>query len=205
MFLDAKGKPCPQPVVLALKALPGLSGGEALTVAVDNEAAVQNLTRMGGEKGCAVQTETLPAGGWAVTLTPGAAPAQPASGAPFACDVPAAPAAGSRTVVAIGTDAMGRGSEELGHILLKGFLYALAQLETPPQTLLFFNGGARLTVEGSASLADIRDMESRGAEVLTCGTCLDYYGIKDKLAVGQVTNMYSITEKLTGAAHLVQL
>ena len=105
----------------------------------------------------------------------------------------------------MGTDVMGRGSDELGRALLKSLLYALAQLETPPRTLLFFNGGAKLTVEGSQSLEDLRELESRGTEILTCGTCLDYYGLKEKLAVGSITNMYRIAEILTQADRLVNL
>ena len=83
--------------------------------------------------------------------------------------------------------------------------YALAQLEVPPVTLLFFNGGAKLTVEGSQSLEDLRTLEEAGTEILTCGTCLDYYGLKDKLAIGSVTNMYRIAEILTTADRLVTL
>ena len=89
--------------------------------------------------------------------------------------------------------------------MVKSFLYALAQLETPPRTMLFFNGGAKWTVEGSPSLEDLRELESRGTEILTCGTCLDYYGLKEKLAVGSVTNMYRIAEILTQADRLVNL
>ena len=103
---------------------------------------------------------------------------------------------GADAVVAIGSDTMGRGSEELGHALVKSFLYALAQLETPPRTMLFFNEGAKWTVEGSPSLEDLRELESRGTEILTCGTCLDFHGLKDKLAVGGITNLYAISQIL---------
>mgnify|MGYP001439145571 CR=1 FL=1 len=71
--------------------------------------------------------------------------------------------------------------------------------------MLFYNGGAKLTVEGSASLEDIRGLEAQGVEIMTCGTCLNYYGLTDKLAVGGVTNMYSIVEKLAGASRVSQL
>ena len=98
------------------------------------------------------------------------------------------------TVVAVDTDTMGRGNEELGHILMKGFIYALAHQEKVPDTMLFYNGGAHLTCEGSESLDDIKELASRGTKILTCGTCLDFYGIKDKLAVGEVTNLYAIAE-----------
>ena len=87
---------------------------------------------------------------------------------------------------------------------MKGFLYALSQQETLPKTILFYNGGAHLTAQGSESLEDLRSMEAQGVQILTCGTCLDYYGLKDKLAVGGVTNMYSIVEILSGAAHVIK-
>lgn len=111
---------------------------------------------------------------------------------------------GSDYVVAVDTDVMGRGSEELGRVLMKGFLFALSQLENLPKTVLFYNGGAKLTVEGSDSLEDLRSMAERGVEILTCGTCLNYYGLTEKLAVGGVTNMYTIVEKLTAAAKVVK-
>ena len=202
MLLDARGKPCPQPVVLALHALPQLKAGEELDVLVDNEAAVENLRRMAGQKGrsTAVTQEDnfwhVRIGESSVSSAPDAQPQQVPS-----CCAPM----GAAAVVAVGTDVMGRGSEELGRALIKSFLYALAQLEVPPVTLLFFNGGAKLTVEGSQSLDDLRALEEAGTEILTCGTCLDYYGLKDKLAVGSVTNMYRIAEILTTADRLVTL
>ena len=107
-------------------------------------------------------------------------------------------------MVAVDTDVMGRGSDELGRTLMKGFLFAVSQLPVLPKTVLFYNGGARLTVEGSASLEDLKNMEAQGVEILTCGTCLNHYGLTDKLAVGGVTNMYTIVEKLAGAGKVVK-
>ena len=199
MTIDARGKACPQPVVLSLHAMADLKEGEPLEVWVDNDAAVENLKRMAAQKGRAA-TVQQEADYWRVLIGDGAQDAPQSATQPNCCTV-----MGADAVVAIGSDTMGRGSEELGHTLLKGFLYALAQLETPPRTLLFFNGGAKLTVEGSQSLEDLRELESRGTEILTCGTCLDYYGLKEKLAVGSVTNMYRIAEILTQADRLVNL
>ena len=90
---------------------------------------------------------------------------------------------------------MGEGNEELGRALLKAFLFALTQQETLPAAILFYNAGAAVTCEGSASLEDLQALQSRGVEILTCGTCLNYYGLTEKLRVGEVTNMYVIAEK----------
>jgi len=99
---------------------------------------------------------------------------------------------------------MGEGSDELGKILLKGFLYALGQQETLPKTILFYNGGAAMTCEGSPSLEDLTSLQALGVEILTCGTCLNFYGLTDKLKVGEVTNMYAITEKMSQADLIVR-
>ena len=79
-------------------------------------------------------------------------------------------------------------------MLIKGFLFAVTQLEKLPKTMLFYNGGATLTAEGSDSLEDLKSLEAQGVEILTCGTCLNYYGLTEKLQVGSVTNMYTIVE-----------
>ena len=101
-------------------------------------------------------------------------------------------------------DRMGDGDDELGRILMKSFLFAVTQLDQLPETILFYNGGAKLTVEGSESLEDLKKMEEQGTVIMTCGTCLDFYGIKDKLAVGTVTNMYSIVETLQNAGKVIR-
>ena len=107
-------------------------------------------------------------------------------------------------MVVISADHMGEGNDELGKILLKGFLFALTQQEKLPSTILFYNGGAALTCEGSAMLEDLKALEAQGVEILTCGTCLNFYGLTEKLAVGSVTNMYTIAEKLTQAGNVVK-
>ena len=99
---------------------------------------------------------------------------------------------------------MGEPEKELGKILLKGFLFALSKKEDVPKKIIFYNGGARLTCEGSESLDDLRELEKSGAEITTCGTCLKFQNLEDKLKVGGVTNMYEITEALTGPYRVVK-
>ena len=115
-----------------------------------------------------------------------------------------APDARDNTVVVVSSDRMGSGNDELGKVLIKGFIFAVTQLDTLPKTMLFYNGGATLTTEGSDSLEDLKSLEAQGVEIMTCGTCLDYYGLKDKLAVGTVTNMYSIVETMAKAGRIVR-
>ena len=196
-IVDARGEQCPMPVVKATKALGAMNGG-TLEVLVDNEIAVQNLDRMAASRGLKAQSSRQQ-DGFHVVIEVTGGQKQPAQEAP-ACR---SDRRGS-FVVAVDTAVMGRGSDELGGVLMKGFLYAVSQLETLPKTILFYNGGAHLTTEGSASLEDLRSMEAQGVEIMTCGTCLNFYGLTDKLAVGKVTNMYSIVETLAGAEKVVK-
>lgn len=189
--VNAIGEACPLPVIKTLHALQELGGAGVVQTLVDNEIAVQNLTRLAESKGCAIETEKLAEKEYRVTIT--ASQAVTSTGEEVAACV--VPAAQKKVVVVVSADHMGEGSEELGKILLKGFLFALTQQEKLPTTILFYNGGARVTCEGSASLEDLKALAAQGVEILTCGTCLNYYGLTDKLQVGEVTNMYVIAEK----------
>ena len=109
-----------------------------------------------------------------------------------------------RLVVAVNSDVMGHGDDVLGGLLIKSFIYALSQQDVLPDTILFYNGGAKLTCFHEDIIKDLQEMQERGTEVMTCGTCLNHYGIADQLKVGTVTNMYDIVEKLTTADLVVK-
>ena len=197
--VDARGDACPLPVVKAKKAIAELNGAGEVEVLVDNEIAVQNLTKMAQQKGYTYSAEKRAEREYRVLFTVGeAAPETPA--APEACT----PDARTDAVVAIASDKMGEGAEELGKTLLKAFVFSLTQQEKLPKTILFYNGGAHLTCEGSPMLEDLKALEAEGVEILTCGTCLNFYGLTEKLAVGGVTNMYVIAEKLLHAGNVVK-
>ena len=104
------------------------------------------------------------------------------------------------TVAVISSNVMGNGDDELGKILIKGFIYALSQMDT----ILFYNGGEKITTEDSESLEDLKKMVEEGVEILTCGTCLKHYGLMEKLMVGKVTDMYTIAERMTGADKVIR-
>ena len=198
--VDARGEQCPIPVVKATKAIGEMTEPSVLEVHVDNEIAVQNLLRMASGKGYAAKSEQLAEKHYQVTVDVDRLPEAGIAPEAAVC----LPDARGNTVVAVGTAYMGVGNDELGKTLMKGFLYAVSQQEELPKTMLFYNGGAHLTTEGSASLEDLKNMEAQGVEILTCGTCLDFYGLKDKLAVGGVTNMYAIVEKMSKAAKVIK-
>ena len=201
--VNAMGEACPIPVVKTLNAIKALTGPDVIETSVDNATAVQNLIRMADKKGCPVSSEKISDNEYKVTITVGeAALSAPVDTENVVCELPKN--AKKNTVVVISSKAMGHGGDELGTALMKGFIYALSQQETLPTTILFYNGGASITCEGSVSLEDLKSMEAQGVEILTCGTCLNFYGLTEKLAVGEVTNMYTIVEKMTDADLIVK-
>jgi len=193
--VDARGLACPQPVILTRAAL---QESDAVLSIVDSETARQNVTRMAEKAGCTVEAE-IRSDGIYLNLRKAAAEPETIPAAAFS-----APLSGP-LVLTIPSDAMGRGDDELGHILIRGFFHALGETDPRPDTIIFFNSGVKLVVEGSPVLEDLQAFCGQGGEILACGTCLGHYGLKDKVAVGEVSNMYSIAETLLRAGKVVSL
>ena len=189
--VNAMGDACPIPVIKTKKAMQELTGADTIEVLVDNEIAVQNVTKMAAAQGGVVTSEKVAEKEYKITI-------QVEENCCKVMDDE------KKIIVAVNSDKMGSGNDELGKVLLKGFIYAITQLDKLPKTMLFYNGGATLTCEGSDSLEDLKLLESQGVEIMTCGTCLDYYHLKEKLAVGSVTNMYAIVEAMDGADRIIR-
>ena len=198
--VDAIGDACPIPVIKTKKVLDSLTGPGVVQTHVDNEIAVQNLTKLAGSRSLEVSSEKVEDKHFVVTIrTEGAAePAQEEE------TVSCIPDARENIVVAVGSDCMGSGNDELGKALMKSFIYAVSQMDKLPKTILFYNGGATIPIEGSDSLEDLKSLEAMGVQIRTCGTCLNFYGLTDKLAVGEVSNMYDIVETLAGASKVIR-
>ena len=109
-----------------------------------------------------------------------------------------------KKVIVISANQMGSGSEELGKTLLKGFIYAVTQQDELPKTMLFYNSGVYMTCEDSPSLEDLKSLEAQGVNIMSCGTCLNYYGLSEQLKVGSVTNMYDIVEAMEKADSIIK-
>ena len=181
------------------KAIAELNGAGEVEILVDNEIAVQNLTKMAQQKGLVYSAEKLAEREYSVRFTVGEAVPEHEEKSRSLCTGYPYRYSGCHR---LGSD--GRGAEELGKTLLKAFVFSLTQQDKLPKTILFYNGGAHLTCEGSPMLEDLKALEAEGVEILTCGTCLNFYGLTEKLAVGGVTNMYIIAEKMFGAGNVVK-
>lgn len=202
-IIDAREKVCPVPVVETKKGLKALNAGDTMEVHVDNFIAVQNLSKMAEQMKLPVASEKIDDNHYVVTLSITTNLkdniGQTAENTDCIDDIRI-----DRTVVVLASDKMGEGDERLGHLLMKGFIYALTEQDQLPETILLYNSGCYLSTEDSDSVADLRLLESQGVEVLTCGTCLNHYGLGDKLSVGDVTNMYVIVEKQVQATKIIK-
>lgn len=199
-IVHAIGDVCPVPLVKAKNAIAELQNGGKVEVLVDNEIAVQNLKKMAQQKGYGFLVKEEKEKEYHVELTVSEAGTVKAQ-EDTVCLVPSAE---KTKLVVLSADHMGEGAEELGNILMKSFLYALTQQDELPDTILCYNSGAKLTCKGSESLEDFRNLAARGVEILTCGTCLNFYGITEKLQVGGVTNMYDIVERMSRADRVIR-
>ena len=201
--VDARGEQCPIPVIKAKKALESAKKGDLVVVFVDNEIAVQNLQKLATQKNEGFQWKKNGDSEYEAVFTVGNSDSAQEEELEISCEMPTLNRK-KKTVVAIASNQMGVGEEALGKTLLKGFLYALTQQDVLPDTILFYNGGASISCEGSDSLEDLKWLEQQGVEIITCGTCLNFYGIAEKLAVGKVTNMYEIVQTMMSADALIK-
>ncbi len=192
-FVDALGKACPMPVIMAKKEID--AGNTAFVVAVDNEVAVENLKRLAESQNYQASVENKD-GNFHVTFTGEGAVAaaeetkdsKPANWALF-----------------VGKDFIGDGSEELGNSLMTMFFYTLAESNDPPRYILFMNSGVKLPVENDQVVEHLKTLQDKGSEILVCGTCLKFFNIADSLKIGTVSNMYDISERMHAADKVITL
>ena len=187
--VDAIGQVCPVPIILTKNALKDIEEGQ-VEVSVDNKISLENLEKMSREMGYDYSVEE--------------------SGEIFKIVINKMREeveirdSEENTVVVIDSVHMGKGDEELGRILMKGFVYTLSEMEDIPKTILLYNEGVKLAVKGADSLQDLITLEERGVEILSCGTCLNFYGIAEELGVGSITNMYTILERQMNATRVIK-
>ncbi|HBD63359.1 MAG TPA: sulfurtransferase-like selenium metabolism protein YedF [Clostridiales bacterium] len=199
--IDARGKICPQPVMMTKQAAD--TGEKELMVIVDNETARENVSKFGNKLGYSVNVEDKEDGIYISLVNDEITD----------CDIATEEAVADsinklkqpKKGFVIGSDKLGKGSDDLGKILMKGFLYTLSETKPYPNFLIFLNSGVKLTASGSESIDDLKKLESAGVKIVSCGTCLDFFEIKDKLEVGSVTNMYDIVETIAESDNAVMI
>ena len=200
IVVNCMGDQCPIPVVKTMKALAAMTEPGTLEIHVDYEVPVQNLSRFAADRKLPVTAEKLDDKHYVVRMEV----AEPKAAAAKQETPGCIPDLRGDTVIAIASECMGSGDDQLGATLMKGFIYAVSQQEELPSAMLFYNSGAKLTAEGAVTVEDLKNLEAQGVEILTCGTCANFFGLEGKQAVGSITNMYVIVEKLTAASKVIR-
>lgn len=201
-IVDARGLTCPQPVLLTKKAL---ETKDSITVLVDNTTALENVKRFAQNSGCTVEVKEETGGFYRLDIVKdrGVHIKEP-SPEEISCDINRTTGTDRPLVVMITSDKMGIGDDELGTVLMRSFIHTLTEMETQPDVMIFYNSAVKLTIEGSDVLHDLKKIEEKGIKILVCGTCLNFFNIKEKLRIGLVSNMYDITETLLKAKKIVK-
>jgi len=195
-IVDARGLACPEPVLLTKKAVD--DGEKEFVVLVDDEIPKENIRKFCDGNNCSMD-EAPDAGGWKLTVRQKEGCA--------ACEEllePVKRESNSRITFIITCNKIGI-NDELGKILIEGFINTLPSATNKPRLVIFLNEGVHLTTEGSPVLQSLAKLVELGVEVRSCGTCLDYYGLKEKLKVGIITNMYDTVEAMTGGDVIVKI
>lgn len=196
--VDARGQLCPKPVIMTKIELDKLDEGTITTI-VDNEVAKDNVSKLATGMGLQFNVDKTKDNEYIIHINKWNT--EKVTEEVLTCEVDYF----KDLTIIFNSDEMGEGNEELGKILIKGLIYTIKETKPLPSTLVFYNGGVKLTCQGSEALDDLKAMEVEGVEILSCGLCLDYYGIKDNLAVGEITNMYNIYEKMRNSNNTITI
>ncbi|MDD6920322.1 MAG: sulfurtransferase-like selenium metabolism protein YedF [Eubacteriales bacterium] len=201
--LDAVGKACPLPVIEAKQALSDPSTTDGINIKVDNDTAVFNLGKLATSLGYTSSNKKLADNLFEVTIMKNA-DASNTSDDEESQTIQETVSHKKITTIVIEGDVMGKGDEVLGKNLLKGFIFALSKRDVMPDNIIFYNKGAYVSSTESETIDDLKSMEARGVNIITCGACLDFYKLKEELKVGNVSNMYDILETMANSDLIIK-
>ncbi|MBN2645504.1 MAG: sulfurtransferase-like selenium metabolism protein YedF [Desulfuromonadaceae bacterium] len=190
--LDCRDLQCPRPVLETRKHLLD-HPGEAVTVLVADEIAQANVSRLAAKEGYQVSAEKMEDG---IRLNLALA-------ADFQCQISETADATANNVVYIASACMGQGADELGEVLMRNFIFTLGEVHPLPKAILFVNSGVKLTCNGSAVLEALEKLAHAGVEIASCGLCLEFFGLKEQLQIGRVSNMLETVEALSAADRII--
>lgn len=193
--VDNRGLACPEPVIRTKKALDNMDAGTLVSI-VDNEIAKENVLRLANSMGLSAIVNKDD-GVFSIEIEKSKVVA--------ATSLPSLVPHAKHTTLLVKSDLFGQGEQALGQVLMKSFFHALTESPVLPREIFFVNSAVGLTCNGSAILARLQDLVNKGVQIFSCGTCLNFYHLNDKLAIGEVTNMFSIVECLTQADHTITI
>ncbi|HPY96457.1 MAG TPA: sulfurtransferase-like selenium metabolism protein YedF [Candidatus Cloacimonadota bacterium] len=197
-IIDTRGELCPKPIIKTKKVIPSIAVNESFQILTDNEISLNNLLRF--LKDNSFETEVNAKDNYHVincikrdkVLTNPDAES-------YCCSAPT----NENYIIVFKSNKMGIGDDALGSILMKAFINNLGEQNKLPKALIFYNSGVTLAQETSSVIGALNDLQSKGIEIVICGTCVDFFKIKENIKIGTISNMFAITEYLTKYSHIV--
>lgn len=202
LVIDAMGKACPIPVIMAKKEIDG--GKSEFIVTVDNKIAVENLKKLATSQGFGTEVEEKE-GTFYVSFAKGCEACEKILEEYETHEEVGQSGKKEDYTVFIGKDYIGEGDHTLGRSLIQMFLYTLTESDKLPTNILFMNTGVKLTVEDEQCIEHLKELEKKNVSIIVCGTCLNYFGIADQLQVGTISNMYDIVETMQNASKVITI
>ncbi|MFI3322624.1 MAG: sulfurtransferase-like selenium metabolism protein YedF [Rikenellaceae bacterium] len=191
--VDARGMACPQPLIETKKAIDSLTEVTEIEVLLDNETSQNNVVDFLSQLGISAQSEV-----GIVRFTTGKI-----NGDSGVISCPTGVSGVADYTVVVNRLTMGSGSDELGVMLMKAYFSTIAQSDSLPSTIIFYNEGVRYAAKDSAIISTLKEIENKGVMLIICGTCVDYFGIKESIEIGVISNMYKISQTLQNTAKIV--
>ena len=192
--IDARGLACPKPVINTKKELDNIEEGIVI-VTVDNNIAKQNILKLSNSLNC--ESRIIKEEKDLISI-------EIKKGDNVIIEEQIKDELDNKCIF-ISSNKMGNGNDELGEILMKGFVYTLTESKPYPKSILLVNSAVKLSTENYDTVQNLKILEESGVEILSCGTCLDYYGLKESLKVGNITNMYTIVDIMKNSSQTISI
>lgn len=193
---------CPKPLIETKRAINSHNSGDILTVIVDNDTSLTNLKKFLIDNGLQPSYDFANSK-HLITFTIGEKPLATSNPQEY-CITHKKETVKSNLIVVLSTDTMGSGNDELGQLLMKGFLTTLAEMTPLPEEIICYNSGVKLAMKGTPSSQNLLKLVEMGVKITLCGTCVDFFGIKNTLDFGEISNMYYIVQRLTSSAYILK-
>ncbi len=200
-IVDTKGLKCPAPLIKTRQTLNEAAEGESLHIIIDNPASLSNIKRFLKDNNLGF-SEKEENGIWTIVVNRGEV-LPPMENIKDYCSVEGGHT-GKKVVVAITSDRMGEGDDELGSKLINSFFKVLPLIKPLPEAVVFYNSGVKLAVAGSPVLEFLKEIETKGVQLYLCTTCVDFFSLKDSISVGKISDMYQIINVLNEADLIIR-
>jgi selenium metabolism protein YedF len=200
--VDTKGQLCPAPLIATRKALKESVVGESFIVLIDNKTSLNNVTRFLKDNNTEFQVSEKE-GVWNLTITRSAGEMEHPIVEDY-CDTAINHLEKGNYIIAVASDKMGEGDDNLGHLLMANFIKAVKDLDRLPTKMVFYNKGVTLAAKDSPVVEDLKDLEKMGVELLLCATCINYYALESGVGTGILSNMYAIAEAMASAGNILR-